>query len=207
MFRKSQIVALLTVLSVVQITSAADDMSTAAKDWKLLGSGSEVTSSTGYCFHNKTLGQSIKYGKRGSLGGINLVWDKAANLTNTHFENESGQGPIKYGEKIALKIDGIKTPYVRYEKRNIGINLTWSGEPIFEWVIVGGKEGDPVKVGETFALINTFEKDFLVYAKRGGEAINLRWYLDRNKGDYSDKIKAIVKEEGFDYLKAYLMSK
>jgi hypothetical protein len=204
MFRKSHIMTLLTLLSAVQIAAAEDNLSAdAAKDWKLLGSGREVTSSAGYCFRNNTLGQSIKYGKRGALGGINLVWDKAANLTNAHFENESGQGAIKYGEKIAFKIDGISTPFLRYEHRNLGINLGWSGKPVFEWVIVGGKQGDTIKVGERFGLINIVEKDFLVYAKRGGEAINLRWYIDRNKGGYLDSAKRatldFLKEDGMKY--------
>lgn len=208
MFRKSLIAASLCLVGLVQIAPGAENPSAAtAKDWKLRGSGSAVTSGTGYCFFNQTNAQAIKYGKRGSLGGINLVWDKSTTLTNAHFENEGNQGAIKYGEKVAFKIDGIKTPFLRYARRNIGINLTWSETPVFEWMIVGGAEGTPVKLETPFALINTVEKDFLIYAKRGGEAINLRWYLDRNKGGYLDQAKTLVKDEGFKYAAAYLLGK
>jgi hypothetical protein len=187
--------AVALILTITARAAVAEDMPAAAKDWKLLGSGSQVTSGTGYCFQNQSIDQSIRYGKRGSLGGINLVWDKKADLKNAHFESESGSGSIKYGEKLALKIDNDSKPYVRYDHRDIGVNLNWSNTPVFEWVIVGGKEGDPVKVGESFALVNKVEKDFLIYAKRGGEAINLRWYQDRNKGGYFDQAKKASFEE------------
>jgi hypothetical protein len=110
--------------------------------------------------------------------GINLGWtDDATNETARKvarwFFTRQGQGdgPIKYGETIALA-NGGSPSFIRYEHRPVGINLAWSGTPVFEWKLLGGKIGDPVYTHQEFAICN--EK-----AKAGGECFI---YFDRTAG-------------------------
>lgn len=78
-------------------------------DWTIVGSGSDVLSGQRYTLVNKTLSQSLKYGHRGSLGGINLVWDKSTNLENFTIESQGPAGsPIKYGDLVAISISRLK---------------------------------------------------------------------------------------------------
>ena len=154
---------------------------------------------------NKTLNQSIKYGKRGSLGGINLVWDSSTDLGNFTIESSgtAAGSPIKYGDRVAISIQGINTPYLRYNKRDIGINLNWSDSPIYEWIVAGGPKGEVIKTKTQVALFNTVEKDFLIYAERGGKAINLRWYIDRNEGGYINAATRAALKKSFVYLEEF----
>jgi hypothetical protein len=136
------------------------------------------------------------------LGGINLVWDLSTDLGNFTIESYGTRAgsPIKYGDVVAISIQGISQPYLRYEKREIGINLNWSDDPIYEWIVAGGPEGEVVKTKTKVALLNTVEKDFLIYAPRGGNAINLRWYIDRKKGGYLDAAKRAAWKKSYGYL-------
>lgn len=184
--------ALLGSLSVAPMTALADELPAEAKDWKAVGEGTDLMSGTKYSLENQTIKKNLVYGPRGSFGGINLKWATPPNRARASFHTQAGSGPIKYGDKVALMIDGIDTPYLRYEKRPLGINLKWAKNGVFEWVIVGGVEGEPVHVGEPFALVNLVEKDFLIYAEREAGVINLRWYLNRKKGGYLDRAKRFV---------------
>jgi hypothetical protein len=110
--------------------------------------------------------------------GINLGWtDDATNETGNRvarwFFTRQGQGdgPIKYGETIALA-NGGSPSFIRYAHRTVGINLDWSETPVFEWKLLGGKVGDPVYTQEQIALLN--EK-----ATAGGECLI---YFDRTAG-------------------------
>lgn len=171
-------------------------------DWTIVGSGLDVRSGQRYTLVNKTLKQSIRYGERGRFGGINLVWDRSTNLGNFTIESKGPAGsPIKYGDRVAISIRGVSTPYLRYEKRTFGINLNWSDRPIFEWIVLGGPEGKIVNTKTRVALLNTVEKDFLIYAMRGGKAINLRWYIDRDQGGYMDTAKRAALKRLEEYFK------
>lgn len=173
-------------------------------NWTIVGRGLDVLPGQRYTLVNKTLRQSIRYGQRGSLGGINLVWDTSTNLRNFTIEPiESAGSPIKYGDRVAISIQGIDQPYLKYERRTIGINLNWSNRPIYEWIIAGGPKGTVVKAQTQVALFNTVEKDFLIYGQRGGKAINLRWYKDRNQGGYLAAMKRVVTKRGFEYLEEF----
>ena len=55
--------------------------------------------------------------------------------------------------------------------------------------------GTRVRTNQQIAVINQVEKDFLVYARRPGCAINLRWYKDRNGGGNWDWVARKVREQ------------
>lgn len=63
-------------------------------NWTIVGRGSDVLPGERYTLVNKTLRQSIRYGQRGSLGGINLVWDTSTNLRNFTIEPKSLRGHL-----------------------------------------------------------------------------------------------------------------
>ncbi|HVQ91931.1 MAG TPA: hypothetical protein VMU51_12930 [Mycobacteriales bacterium] len=93
--------------------------------------------------------------------GINLGWtDDAEPETGRKvarwFFARSGPdtGPIKFGETIAIG-NGMDPSFIHYEHRTVGINLSWSNTPVFEWKILGGKPGQPVEVHKYWAIFNT----------------------------------------------------
>lgn len=112
-----------------------------------------------------------------NLFGINLGWtDNASPQTATRvtrwfftrpFNDES---PLKYGDVFALGY-GIEPSYVMYGERSVGINLTWSVKPTFEWEILGGPRGTQIQSGDWVALYNRVAKECIIYFPRelGGQ--------------------------------------
>ena len=193
MFRISSRV--LTAALVACMLSAAGATASAAerseKDWQFKGTGKELKSGTAYTMYNVTDKENVRHGER--KWGINLVWDKKANLNNIKVVGQgNATGTIKYGDKVAIHVE--KGGYLKYQKRDYGINLVWSKDPVYEFVITGGAKGTAVPLNATVAIYNTVEKDFLINAERP-VGINLRWYKDRDKGgSFTDVVKDIGKK-------------
>ncbi len=82
-----------------------------------------------YWLFNNMNDQFIKYGKR--KYGINLIWSPDFEPRNITFQRQSGSGPLKYGELLAIHVAG--GGYLRYGSQNYGINLVWSSTPVYEW--------------------------------------------------------------------------
>jgi hypothetical protein len=108
--------------------------------------------------------------------GINLGWTDdaspatAARVSRWFFTRKDTTHPIRYGDKIALGYGGSPS-YVYYAHRTFGINLDWSYTPRFEWKLLGGKIGKPVRSGDWLAIYNTETKQPLIYFDRtvGGD--------------------------------------
>ena len=129
----------------------------------------------------------LQYEKQGTWQGINLGWTKNASAQTAtarsrwfvrrpwgKYTDEKGANavPLKYGERLALAWGAGDKPFIKYAKRNVGINLDWSKGPLYEWAILGGKPGDSVKRGEDFVIIyNLKHKRPLMYFDRtvGGD--------------------------------------
>ncbi|MDX1415062.1 MAG: hypothetical protein R3293_12775, partial [Candidatus Promineifilaceae bacterium] len=115
--------------------------------------------------------------------GINIGWTNDADSNTEKRERQwffvhdgSDAKPILYEEPIALGWKGKKNPYVRYAKRNFGINLKWSRGPSLEWQIIGGKKGTPVSTGEWVCLFN------VRVGNKGGEPFI--WFPSRAVGGH-----------------------
>lgn len=133
---------------------------------------------------NVESGKYVAYGKREY--GINLKWYKRSDRPKRSFMIErrsDSKGAIKYGETVALKEK--RGGYVFYKKREYGINLRWSSEPVYEWEVRGGRTGQVVegqKLGDSPAYItdtlvslyNKRARAYVVYGKRK-YGINLAW--------------------------------
>jgi hypothetical protein len=114
----------------------------------------------------------LAYGERDY--GINLVWQNPASQENIRFY-KSGGGTIRYGDRVALYVEG--GGYVKYGERDYGINLVWSSSPVYEWEVFGGTHGAPVVAGPTYyhGLRNTAIQRAMVYGERK-YGINLVWF-------------------------------
>jgi hypothetical protein len=116
--------------------------------------------------------------------GINLNWFGNKDRPKPNFSIErrrASRRPLEYGEDFALR--EARGGYIRYKKREYGINLGWSKTPVYEWCFTGGRgdigpvklEDDPGYIFDTLAgLYNTRAKDDVVYGKRK-YGINLVW--------------------------------
>ena len=196
--------AVTFVLALSATSACAGEAAKHPSDWKILGTGAEVKPSTPYTLRNITDNNSLRHGER--TWGINLVWDKSTSLNNVRFEPKVAYAPkgtvvrdhrgvLKHGDTIAIHVKG--GGYLRHEQRSVGINLGWSTKPVYEFIIVGGPKGTPVKMGQPFGLFNVKAKDFVIYAERPA-GVSLRWWKDRDLagpawervarvvGDYSD---------------------
>jgi hypothetical protein len=143
--------------------------------WQMLGTGNQVIEGSRFTLWNVVERHAVRYGEREY--GINLVWDDAADLGNVSFHRRSSTtGPVKYGEQLALRVEG--GGFVRYSVREWGINLSWSSTAVHEWEITGGQYGQPVPMRRGFGLYNRLIGDHVIYGERSW-GINLRWWSDR----------------------------
>ncbi|MGI9098148.1 MAG: hypothetical protein ACR2H2_06590 [Solirubrobacteraceae bacterium] len=142
--------------------------------------------------------------------GINLGWtDDAEPETGRKvarwFFARAGNSnePIKYGESIAIG-NGNDPSFIYYNHRDIGINLSYSNSPVFEWQLLGGPLKTPVKTGEWLAIFNE--------RSEGGEPL---LFFDRTRGGdigwpssrtWSDQAKGIAIRAAKDAAIAYLRS-
>jgi hypothetical protein len=182
------------LLATGSVASAADRD---VKDWQFRGAGTQVQAGTGYTLYNVTDKENVRYGDR--KWGINLVWDKKNDLKNIKLVAQgNATGAIKYGDKVAIHVE--KGGYLKYQKRDYGINIVWSTAPVYEFVVTGGAKGTAVPTNATVGLYNAVENDFLVYAERP-VGINIRWYKDRDKGGLLDAVKNAAKDLIKDGLK------
>lgn len=148
-------------------------------DWQATGSGT-MMSGTPFTMKNLSDKETLKYGSR--TWGINLVWDKNTSLNNITVEKQSGSGAVTYGEPVAVRVKG--GGYLKYAKRPVGINLTWSTTPVYEWRLGGGNPGESVSLNSPFALLNDVEHDAMIYGSRPA-GINLVWLKDYGKSTLS----------------------
>jgi len=172
-----------------------------------------------YNLKGSVIRKFLQYEKQGTWRGINLGWTDNASAHTAivrsqwyfrrpwgSYTDETGANavPIKYGERIALAWGSGEKPFIKYASRNVGINLDWSKTPLYEWAILGGKPGEPVKRGEDWVIIyNLKHKRPLMYFDRtaGGDIgwpDSTRWgtgtITNPNRGE-SDAVKALLAPE------------
>jgi len=123
----------------------------------------------------------LQYEKQGYFGGINLGWTNTASAGTAIdraqwiFLRPGGPSaqltPVVYGEPIALGWSKSGKPFLKYAKRNVGINLDWSG-PVFEWTILGGTPGTRVRRGQDRVILYNLKHKMPMM------------YVDRTKGGH-----------------------
>lgn len=175
--KRTNFSALLAVVAVtasgVALAFTPLDSIDAESNLYLVGSGT-VQSGKRYELRNKWSESAMIYTKQSR--GINMGWGK--NTNGVRLTKESG-GVIKYGDTIAF---GVSNGYLQYDKRTWGINLKWTNKdrPVYEWIVKGGKDGDPVQLGQPITIHNTKESDHLFYCIRHSGAW-VKWSKDCSK--------------------------
>ncbi|MCP9495644.1 MAG: hypothetical protein MSG64_14455 [Pyrinomonadaceae bacterium MAG19_C2-C3] len=112
--------------------------------------------------------------------GINLAFTGDASLKKTHFRlPDGGERDILSGESIAFGIGGGKA-FLRYAHRDVGINLEWSANPVFEWRIFGSNNqtGTPIAENSSVAIVNDKVKpspDFFIFLERPPGMADVGW--------------------------------
>lgn len=69
---------------------------------------------------------------------------------------------------------------MRYAHRDVGINLTWSANPVFEWRIFGAtsRPGTPIAENSLVAIVNDKVKpspDFFIFLERPPGMADVGW--------------------------------
>ena len=145
-----------------------------AEGWKISGgSGSSITSGTGYNFYNIDQKQFLDYKDR---AGANLGWQKSAQA-NVEIRRKDGAGPLKCGDLFAFKVDG---EWIKHGHQYTGINLTSSkafSDDLYQWKITKCAAGTEVKKDQPISLTNTKANDAVVGCKRP-LGVNLAWASD-----------------------------
>jgi hypothetical protein len=185
----------------VKLPSAVVQWSFAGKPGNIKSQNSYSTAGAGngyamLCDDNK---QYLTYAKTNV--GINLGYKKTADDHKVHFRLPDGKArDILTGEKVALGIGGGDA-FLRYAERTAGINLTWAGDPSFEWRIydASGRKGESLRIGSPMAIINENvrpEADFLVYLDRPAGA-DIGW---TTSPDWKRKLAGWVTDKAFTAL-------
>src|SRR5437667_717671 len=176
-----------------------------AQQWRITQpddeTGQAILPRTRYGLRNLVIERSLRYGERSF--GINLEWDRAMRLGNISFERSSASNDsIRYDEPIAIRIKREQdSAYLRYQRRDTGINLSWSPTAVYEWRLGGGSAGAGVDTAKGVSLYSLVENDYLVYCERP-LGLNLRWQKDQESQGCREGWQAVAKilvEKGMDF--------
>lgn len=154
------------------------------RQWKIGGGSAHIRSLNNYTDNH---GYSLFCLKNGRFLtyeevplGINLGFTGNGSIRKTHFRLPDGrEREILSGELVAFGVGGGDA-FLRYAHRDIGINLKWSGAPVFEWRIFGanGQLGKPIAENSPVAIVNDKvepKPDFLIYFDRPPGMADVGW--------------------------------
>jgi hypothetical protein len=145
-----------------------------AEGWKISGgSGSSITSGTGYDLYNIDQKLFLDYKDR---SGANLGW-QGTSQRNVEIKRKDGDGALKCGDLFAFKVDG---EWIKHGKQWSGINLTSKkafSDDLYQWKITKCQAGTEVRKDQPISLTNTKANDAVVGCKRPA-GVNLAWASD-----------------------------
>lgn len=154
------------------------------KVWKI-GTGSanilswnNYTDNGGYNLFCQTNGRYLTW-KKVPIG-INLDYIDDPSVQKIHFRLPDGtEREILSGESVAFGIGGGEA-FLQYAHRDLGINLKWNKNPVFEWRILGSNNqtGTPISENSFVAIINDKVEpspDFLIYFERPPGMADVGW--------------------------------
>ena len=180
------------------------------KIWKLGGGDGNVSSINKYTDNhgsNLFCTKNNKYLSWKKMPmGINLDFISDAAVKKVHFKFPDGkERPILSGEPIAFGIGGGEA-YLRYAKRDVGINLEWSKKPVFEWKLYSGTAGSPITFGAPLAIANVKVKpsaDFLIYFDRPPGMADVGW---TTSPQFWNTVANVGIKAGIEAAKKYVMA-
>ena len=137
--------------------------------------------------------------------GINLGWTSNANAETAKKRSRwffarrgNDKGPILYGESVAMGF-GKSPSFIKYDHRTIGINLDWSKSPVYEWKILGGEPGTPVRTGGNnwVVIYNVAHQEPLIYFERDDPCgtADIGW---PDSETWKSQVKRYLKDKAFE---------
>ena len=136
--------------------------------------------------------------------GINLDFITEASVKKVHFRLPDGkERPILSGERVAFGIGGGEA-FLKYAKRDVGINLQWSKKAVYEWKLYSGSPGSPIMFGAPLAIVNVNVKpsaDFFIYLDRPPGLADVGWV---SSPDTFNKIGNMAVKAGIEAAKKYV---
>jgi hypothetical protein len=163
-----------------------------------------------YWLKNRMLRKFLQYEHQDF--GINLGWtDDAEPATAGRVSRwflalpNKADRPIRFGEPIAMGY-GKDPSFVHFGSRTFGINLDWSNKPVYEWVVLGGRIGQPVLQDKYLAIYNRTAKHFFMFFDRnvGGD---IGWEDSKRWGtQLEDFVSDLIDEYGDDAVRAAVVA-
>jgi hypothetical protein len=171
-------VALGALLAGFSLANGPPAQAAGAEDWYIRSSdpfGSAVRDGTRIYrlvnASNPSSSDVLAHGQREH--GIHLVWQNPSGQTNIRFERQAGSGTVRYGERVAIYVQG--GGYLKYQVQPRGIDLGFSASPVYQWEIFGGTYGQSVYTDRAVGLRNTHTQRPAVYGERE-YGINVIWF-------------------------------
>jgi hypothetical protein len=189
------------------------DVPASVKVWKIGQAAANVRSTNnyqnnkGYTLFCQSNGRYLTW-KKVPLG-INLAFIDDATVRKTHFRLPDGrERDILSGEFVAFGIGGGEA-FLRYTHRDVGINLKWNQEPVYEWRIFGANSqlGTPIPQNSLVAIVNDKvepKPDFFIRYGRPPGMADVGWTTSPGFWDSvlasADKHKAKIAQEAIALL-------
>lgn len=108
--------------------------------------------------------------------GINLEWRRTR--PNIKFIVQDDDPVVRYGVPVSIFFDHLDGDQrtLAQSTQKYGIQIGWypSSDLRFEWVLLGGKQGEPVPLGSRFILAHVDEGN-LAFTSKPGDMVNLDW--------------------------------
>ena len=104
---------------------------------------------------------------------LDFITDPGNGFEGIKFEHQSGSGPIKFGEPIAIYV--VNGGYLKYTGQAWSVDLGYSSTPAYEWILYGAALDTPVTTGQAISLRNIPRRAYLV-GQLMPFGINLNFY-------------------------------
>lgn len=129
--------------------------------------GKEVKSGGKYQLVNMAIERALKRQKRTVAANLGFK-DLTSTRYNVTLKRKKGNGALKYGDMVALKL--WKYGWLKNKKQKYGISISDDdNKPHYIWKVTGGKVGTKVVTGMPFALSQLRKGNKLkeiIYCKR-----------------------------------------
>ncbi|MBI5710703.1 MAG: hypothetical protein HZC42_10430 [Candidatus Eisenbacteria bacterium] len=143
-------------------------------NWRLVPGGHPIPANDSLSLFNLTARKFLVWSPR--RFGINLRYVAKAGRGFSFVRASKSDEPLTYGEPLAIRQRSGR--FLHHAKRRFGVDLAWSGTPVYEWEIGGGGGGTVVGADTArhtqVSLFNTHAGAYLVYGERG-PGVNLVW--------------------------------
>lgn len=153
--------------------------------------GLPILSGSKYLLVNLVNDRALK--KEGRIRGVaDLGFKSSSKKANMIIKRQKGNGQIRYGDTVALKLN--KYGWLKYKKQPRGINLSDdNNNPHYIWKIRGGQKGTKLVAGMPFALYNMHSKlkYEMIHCPRN-YGVDIGWYPVSKCNTFTSKLSGKI---------------